>query len=532
MSEHSNEEPADSVHPENNIKEGDIVEVITPHLIRSCKDLNLRIDLRQGAIVKEITKKGKFIKSLKDQLYALVATGECYPGVYYDVFGFKDSGHMCEGITSKQNKRVYLRSVYPNEIKQLSESTMLEKYGVTHNWTHGEMRDKLESKWIEMYGVKNPLAAKEVRAKVKETMLEKYGVEYYTDSKDFKPKVKETMLERYGVEHNWCKGLLRDNLEAKWMEIYGVDNPMKSEEVRERMKTSCNERFGVDFPLQSREIYDATRETLFQNYGVEHTFQSPEIREKSRQTKLERYGVDHQMKVPEIVAKVSEKIKVTITSKDPRYAKVRNWLINGYDDANEVFEFLTENYDYNLSLFYLKQLGLKSKTEYMTELKLRSLLDTLGVDYIHNTKRSHNVRNVNGSLYESDVFIPSQNISIEINGLAYHSVNKVSKGNEKVKEYHFEKFKAFRDSGILMLSFTDYEQEHFKSDYENIIKHHLIGEDLNVRREFLKFNQISSIEESLNYGLFDPNQFTGNFEDHRHQRFIGDFEYWDCGVIK
>nr|DAQ75413.1 MAG TPA: hypothetical protein [Caudoviricetes sp.] len=46
---------------------------------------------------------------------------------------------------------------------------------------------------------------------------------------------------------------------------------------------------------------------------------------------------------------------------------------------------------------------------------------------------------------------------------------------------------------------------------------------------------MSSIEESLNYGLFDASRFTGKFEDHQHQRFIEDrdlFEYWDCGVIK
>ena len=532
MNKRSSAVTADSDRPESKIKEGDTVEVITPHLIKSCKDLNLKIDLRQGTIVKEVTKKGKFIKSLKDQLYVLVATGKCYPGLYYDVFGFSSGANMAEGITSKTNKRVDLRSVYPNEIKQLSESTMLEKYGVTHIWAKGEYREKLEKKWVEKYGVKNPLASKEVRERVKETMLDRYGVEHYTNSEDFKPKVKETMLDRYGVEHNWCKGSLRDELEAKWMETYGVDNPIKSEEVREKMKLTCNERYGVDHPLQSSEIYGKTKETLFQNYGIEYTFQSPEIREKSRQTIIERYGVDHQLRVPEIIAKISEKIKETVALKDPRYAKVYNWLKNGYDDANEVIEFLIENYDYNLSLHYLKLLGLKSKKEYMTELKLRSLLDKLGVGYIHNTKKSHGVLNPNGSLYESDVFIPSQNISIEINGLAYHSVNKAAKGDEKLEDYHFEKFKAFRDRGILMLSFTDYEQDHFKADYENIIKHHLLGEPLNISKEFLEFNQISSIEESLNYGLFDPSRFTGNFEDHQHQRFIEYFEYWDCGVIR
>ena len=239
MNKHSKEAPAALDLPVSNVKEGDTVEVITPHLIKSCKDSNLKIDLRQGTIVKETTKKGKFIKSLKDQLNVLVAKGECYPGIYYDVFGFTRSANMCGSITSKQNKRIDLRSIYSNEIKQLSEATMLEKYGVTHNWARGELRDELEAKWIEVYGVKNPLAAKEIQEKLKQTMLERYGVEHYTDSEDFKPKVKETMLERYGVEHNWNKGQLRDNLEAKWVEKYGVDNPIKSDKVRDTMKSTC-----------------------------------------------------------------------------------------------------------------------------------------------------------------------------------------------------------------------------------------------------------------------------------------------------
>ena len=165
-------------------------------------------------------------------------------------------------------------------------------------------------------------------------------------------------------------------------------------------------------------------------------------------------------------------------------------------------------------------------------MKMCSLLDSLGVGFIHNAKKAHQVRKPNGEYYELDAYIPTLNLGIEINGRAHHATNFSRYGNPKTKDYHFENFKAFRDSGILMISFTDYEQDHFRSDYINIIKHHLLGEPLNISKEFLEFNQISSIEESLNYGLFDPSRFTGNFEDHQHQRFIEDFEYWDCGVIR
>ena len=133
---------------------------------------------------------------------------------------------------------------------------------------------------------------------------------------------------------------------------------------------------------------------------------------------------------------------------------------------------------------------------------------------------------------EQDFYFPKLKLGIEVNGLEYHSVNINRYRNSKSRDYHFEKFKAFRERGILMLSFTSHEIDNFKDDVISVINHHLTGEPLNISKEFLEFNQTSSIEEFLNYGLFDPNRFTGNFEDHQHQRFIDDYEYWDCGVIR
>ena len=532
MNKHSKEAPAVLDLPVSNVKEGDIVEVITPQLIKQCKELNFKIDLRTGMIGKEVKKRGRKNKVLLKQLYDLVANGECYPGYYYDVFGYKNTPGMCEGILSKEDKRVDLLAVYPSEIRERNRQTMLEKYGVTHNWAKGKMRDELEAKWVEKYGATNPLKSKKVRDQIKQTMLDRYGVESYTESENFKPKVKQTMLDRYGVEHNWNKGQLRDNLEAKWVEKYGVDNPIKSDEVQNRMKSTCLERYGVAHPLQNADILRETKETLFERYGVYYPIQSPEIAENMRRTMLDRYGVDYYMNIPGAAEETARKIREAIASKDPRYAKIYDWLTNGYEDENEVIEFLTTNYDYNSSLKYLKMLGLKSKTEFLTELKVRRLLDLIGVDYLCNVKAIHSTRNANDALYELDIFIPELGVGIEANGKAYHAVNKAAYGEPKSKDYHFEKFKAFHERGILMLSFTDYEQDHFRSDYENIIKHHLTGEPLNVSKAFLEFNQISSIEESLNYGLFDPSRFTGNFEDHQHQRFIEDYEYWDCGIIK
>ena len=309
---------------------------------------------------------------------------------------------------------------------------------------------------------------------------------------------------------------------------YQVDNVSKLPEVRERRKQTNLKRYQVDNAAKSPEAKANMRKTNQKRYQANTPIENPEIKSNIQRTNLKRY---------ESVSPLGNK---DVRSKNnPNLAKVYEFqdiLERGeLLDVTAVVEFITKNYCASQALVHLKELGIKQPTSYLTEVKLCSLLDSLGVEYIHNAKKDHRVHNSNNEYYELDAYIPGLKLGIELNGLAHHSVNIARYGNTKTPEYHFEKFKAFRDSGILMLSFTDYEQDHFAEDYINIIKLHLgllNKEDFRVSQEFLEFNQISSIEESLNYGLFDRNRFTGNFEDHQHQRFINDFEYWDCGVIK
>lgn len=306
---------------------------------------------------------------------------------------------------------------------------------------------------------------------------------------------------------------------------YQVDNVSKLPEVRERRKQTNLKRYRVDNAAKSPEAKANMRKTNQKRYQANTPIENPEIKSNIQRTNLKRYK------------SVSPLGNKDVRSKNnPNLAKVYEFqdiLEQGeLLDVTVVVEFITENYCASQALIHLKELSIKQSTKYLTEVKLCSLLDSLGVGFIHNAKKAHQVRKPNGEYYELDAYIPTLNLGIEINGRAHHATNFSRYGNPKTKDYHFEKFKAFRDSGILMISFTDYEQDHFRSDYINIIKHHLLGEPLNISKEFLEFNQISSIEESLNYGLFDPSRFTGNFEDHQHQRFIEDFEYWDCGVIR
>ena len=350
------------------------------------------------------------------------------------------------------------------------------------------------------------------------------------------------------------------------LDMYGD----KINKTREQTNTG---KFGVPHYTQTDEYRVQSRATSMCNWGVPNASQAPAVKQMKRETNLKNRNAPHNwceghreardatmikrhgnanamftedgrrawdvwhdsLEVVTTMALSEVKERAMITRHGSRYEELDFILRNRslYEDEEFTKLFIDAIRDYSKIYQYalIKENNVNLPARFMTELKLHMLLESLGVEFHKNARRRHGVKTSNDRYYELDAYIPELKLGIEINGKAFHSVNKVAKGDVKTPEWHFEKFKAFRESGILMISFTDYEQDFFTEDYINIIKHHLLGEPLNVSKEFLEFNQIKSIEESLNYGLFDPSRFTGNFEDHQHQRFIEDYEYWDCGKL-
>lgn len=74
------------------------------------------------------------------------------------------------------------------------KSTMVQKYGVDHNWKPGELRDAAETTMIEKYGVKNALSNPEILEKRNSTCISKHGTLDFINSE----KAKATTLIKYG----------------------------------------------------------------------------------------------------------------------------------------------------------------------------------------------------------------------------------------------------------------------------------------------------------------------------------------------
>ena len=456
---------------------------ITKELLDFAKANNYKISLKTGDYSKEPLKviRSKNNQKLVSEVAQLYTNKELYPPLYFEVFGFTNLAGFV-----------------------------------------GMIKRALGDEYIDC----NELYPEEIQEKHRQSCLLNLGVEYPSQSKVMRAKTEATHLRKRGVKCN-----------LQLIDHSGDNNSMKKPETRAKARATCLKNLGVEYPMQSKAVREKSKKTLMDDLGVDNAMKSQSVIDERYEDfpvirkllQLQRGELDYTNETDELFLSLL--------------------TVDGEIDVVKVTEFVMSKYKRDRACKLLKMLNLKTATTYTTEIKMRNDLTNIGctkleysanpkdfancrdLDFVQNARKLHGVR-LGRTYRDLDFYFPNLKLGIEINGRAHHSVNKAANCSPKSKEYHFEKFKAFRESGILMLSFTDYEQDHFRSDYENIIKHHLLGEPLNISKEFLEFNQISSIEESLNYGLFDPSRFTGNFEDHQHQRFIEDFEYWDCGVIK
>lgn len=122
-------------------------------------------------------------------------------------------------------------------IRQKTNETCLEKYGVLWPRNIPGVNEKIEQSCIEKYGAKSPVGSPIIQEKIKQTCLDKYGVEYQIGSTKIRNKIKETNLKNLGVEMPFASPIVLEKCKETWMEKYGVDNPRKAEEVKKKLLT-------------------------------------------------------------------------------------------------------------------------------------------------------------------------------------------------------------------------------------------------------------------------------------------------------
>ena len=389
-------------------------------------------------------------------------------------------------INAKKTNLERYGSEYPlgsSKVHEKRKKTMIERYGAENPSNISEFREKRKQTNLDRFGTESslsspevikkrfetnlkkydsisPFGSKIVQEKSKKTVRDRYDVHHVMHIPEVKDKVSNTLLERYGVNYTLEIPCAREKLKNTVMTIYGSEWYYQSDDFKEKYKKTMLERHGVEYPMHSKKIVDKLNNTIMALYNSVWYYQSEDFKEKYKKTMMERYGVEHALKSPDIVNKVMESITRNSIKKhgtkspmQKHYTDIGKQLLNDpelfqeYLDKYTVYE-LQEIFGCKSSTIYeyVKQFNLTIpiRTGSSYENILSEILTENGIDHVRQDRTIIPPK-------EIDIFIPSANLAIEINGLYWHS------DKFKDKNYHYSKWKECHDNGIQLLSIMEDE---------------------------------------------------------------------------
>lgn len=275
-------------------------------------------------------------------------------------------------------------------------------------------------------------------------------------------------------------------------ERYGGVNPHCSQEVRNKFKETMKEKYGVEHALLNKDLFNKSKETLKRNYNVENPMESLEIKGRLKSSILKKYGTENVMNNPEIKKKLKDK-SIELGYTVP--------LSNGYTIAQ---------YCTFLGLPFLSR-AFQIRNNHGDEITIQwldnrkqaiSSLELLFNKHFPDAIRYQKVPNqLKGKGYRPDFIY--NNTYIDVDGLLYHS--------EKYKEnnFHFNKTKCYRDSGLKYIQFRQDEI----TDKIDIVKSilNIKTKSNTIKRIFARKLKIKEISQSLANNFFERTHLMGSF---------------------
>lgn len=216
---------------------------------------------------------------------------------------------------------------------------------------------------------------------------------------------------------------------------YGAIAPAGNIKVMQKMKNTNMKRYGVPIAMQSKEIQERAKQTCRDKYGYDWNGAVPELVEKRKKNYKEHYG-GIGFAVPELKEKSHKKNKErngSATYNNPQQIKATQEKLYGGCG------FASDQLSKKARQTYIDKYGKFSISNSTSiELFIRNILDEYDIPYETNVKILDGL--------EIDVWVPSKNIGIEVNGTYFHS------DLMKPKDYHINKFKIAKSKGIRLIS--------------------------------------------------------------------------------
>jgi hypothetical protein len=282
----------------------------------------------------------------------------------------------------------------------------------------------------------------EMKKRQTKTLKEKYNVEYFPQHKDFLPKQRRTKLLKYGNEN------YNNNLKGKETK----KNKYKNENYNnsEKHKETCLLKYGTD------------------NYSKSNNYKNKKIDEYK---------------------KLYPNVEFNTIGKD--FVKIVCEKCNTVSKLSK--QLIYERYKRNYSLcLNCNPIGNNQRSGY--ELEICEFLKTLNVEYKTNVKLTN-------SKYEIDIFIPSINLGIELNGVYWH--------NELFKSpnYHLKKTILSQKENIDLIHIFEDEWIFKKEIVKSIIKNRI---KLNTKVIYGRNCEIKEIDYKSSKVFLNENHIQGN----------------------
>lgn len=152
-----------------------------------------------------------------------------------------------------------------------TQKTLLDRYGVKHNFQKGILRKEWEVRLFEEYGITNVFQREDVKEKIKSSICEKYSVSSISHfHHDYlQPKIKETYIKKHGVPYNVPFVLSESNRQSSLNKIINeiLDrNNIKYEiEFRIYDEENSKNRFYDNFIKEKRLILEVNGDYVHAN---------------------------------------------------------------------------------------------------------------------------------------------------------------------------------------------------------------------------------------------------------------------------
>lgn len=142
--------------------------------------------------------------------------------------------------------------------------TMLESYGVKHNWAHGLLREQLKVKWLLTTGYDHNFKDPKCRAKIIQTWVCNYGVTNPMKCPEIAAKAEATMIAKYDAKRFVGSALYKEtrrSIDIRYDQLLSaIETPENDPERTQKfLDAMSNYSYGYKFTMNAQHNFYTPR---------------------------------------------------------------------------------------------------------------------------------------------------------------------------------------------------------------------------------------------------------------------------------